>query len=165
MLASPWTGLHCAVLSTALHRQWVRLVGTEYDVQAWAPPPPQSAGGGGGLLSPRMEGSGGLLPSPFAIWSWVTKALSGVPAWAEPLLRHAKELLPRVSLSLIGQSDEGGWVRVAGLDGETHKEAVMLRLGVVHIYVHEEYGRQPQRRLIFSSDARLSLHVPQPIQQ
>ena len=67
-----------------------------------------------------------------------------------------------MSLSLIGQSDEHGWVRATGVDGETHKEVVLLKLGAVHIYVHEEYGRQPTRRIVYSSDARLTLHVPSP---
>ena len=32
--------------------------------------------------------------------------------------------------------------------------------GVIHVFVHEEYGRQLQRRLIYASDVRLTLHAP-----
>ncbi|KAL1504687.1 hypothetical protein AB1Y20_008467 [Prymnesium parvum] len=136
--------LHCAQLSHTQHRHWVRLVGTEFDVQ--------------------VESSSSF-PSPLSMWNWVTSVLSGVPAWAEQLLRHAKELLPGVSLSLVAQSEEFGWVRATCLDDETHKEVVLFRLGVVHIFVNEEFGRHPQRRLIYTSNSRLSLHIPRPTQQ
>lgn len=145
--------LHCAELSTTQHRQWVRLVGTEYDVQWWSAP------------AVKTDGGGGLLPSPFTLWNWVSQAITSVPTWAEPQLRHARTLLPRASLSLVAYSDIHGWVRLAGQDGESHREVVLFRLGVVHVYVCEEFGRQPQRRLVYASDASLALHVPRPVQQ
>ena len=46
-------------------------------------------------------------------------------------------------------------MRLSGLDGETRKEVVLWRAGVLHIYLHEEYGRQTHRHLVYVSDARL----------
>ena len=45
-------------------------------------------------------------------------------------------------------------MRLSGLDGETRKEVVLWRAGVLHIYLHEEYGRQTHRRLVYVSDVR-----------
>ena len=47
----------------------------------------------------------------------------------------------------------------------SYREVVLLRVGSIHVYVLEEYGRLLLRRLVYASDAAATLHVPSPVRQ
>jgi len=82
--------LHCAELAATRHRWWVRLVGTDFDVQVWTPPP---AGDGGASIS---------------VWGWIQSAMPAsvrFPAWSQPLLRCARDLPYGSGLTPVSQAE------------------------------------------------------------
>jgi len=106
--------LHCAELSKTRHRQWVRLVGTEIDVQLWtAPDEPQ--------------------PSPYGLWDWLKTALTPLLAWAEALLRSARELPFGSGLSLVAMSEAEGWVRLSAQAEDGVREVLLWRAGCLQV--------------------------------
>lgn len=132
------------------YRKWMRLVGLQHDVQLWSADVRKMA-----CPYHRMF-NGGLNHGE----QWIRDALH---KHAIRLLRDVDLMMPSDNFGTLCYANLAGYARTTPGSEPTLKEVVVYRdPEVVHIFDVVEHGRRFYRTLVYTTDARWTLHSMSP---
>eukprot|EP01012_Entosiphon_sulcatum_P007139 TRINITY_DN13559_c0_g1_i1.p1 TRINITY_DN13559_c0_g1~~TRINITY_DN13559_c0_g1_i1.p1 ORF type:complete len:4669 (-),score=764.85 TRINITY_DN13559_c0_g1_i1:3029-17035(-) len=147
--------MQCATVENAMHREWIRLVGQDHDVQFWKTEDPRLA-----LTDNDREFPDDLADSEqwvYQVFEPVRRQRYARPPWQPPILFF----LPDQTLNA-----DATCCFIVAVDPDTgalmHEIYAFRYPQCVQIYEVVSYGRRFYRSLFYTTDARLCLQDMQP---
>eukprot|EP01060_Flectonema_neradi_P006280 TRINITY_DN1420_c0_g1_i1.p1 TRINITY_DN1420_c0_g1~~TRINITY_DN1420_c0_g1_i1.p1 ORF type:complete len:4698 (+),score=1051.93 TRINITY_DN1420_c0_g1_i1:123-14216(+) len=147
--------VQCADVERTSHRDWVRIVGQDLDVQNWKTSDPRVALPEQGRDYP--EGVGEHEKWVLELAEPVRLAFFDRPPWEQPIILYFpdEEVGPETTCVCLEAVDSANGAKI--------KEIYVLRdHRAVHVYDIHSYGRRFYRTLVYSTDVRTSLLELQP---